>query len=149
MTWSYTGLPGSRSIDMVRLLIGDTQETEQQLSDEEIQVCIDNTSSNYFAAAQACLILQAKYAKDIGSTIESIRIFAGDRQEHYRKLADSLLNNSIRFGAILVGDPIITGDSKSEIDTVDSDTDRVGDLFSKEQFQFDVRNSDNIPEELS
>jgi hypothetical protein len=54
MTWTYTITDLSTSQkDQVRLLIGDTVQTDHQLQDEEIAYLLTQRSSVYGAAADA------------------------------------------------------------------------------------------------
>lgn len=59
MTWTYN--PGSEErLDKVRLFIGDTNEKDQLLSNEEIEVFLKQSKSDLFAAANACDAIVAK-----------------------------------------------------------------------------------------
>ncbi|MFZ0011272.1 MAG: hypothetical protein WAL97_05135 [Halobacteriota archaeon] len=60
MTWTYSGDPKKSRLDNVRLLMGDTNENDQLLSNEEIQIFLEKTDSDLFAAANACEALVAK-----------------------------------------------------------------------------------------
>lgn len=52
------------TLDKVRLLIGDTDSTAPELSDEEVNFFITERASNiYLAAADCCDALAAKYAR--------------------------------------------------------------------------------------
>lgn len=66
MTWSYTvsDLATSKK-DQVRLLIGDTVQTDQQLQDEEINFLLSRRGTIYGAAAECCRSLQAKFSRSV------------------------------------------------------------------------------------
>lgn len=55
MTWTYTNTPGSVPRDAVRFLSGDTDTTNQQVSDEEIAWLLTEWNADvYLAAAAVC-----------------------------------------------------------------------------------------------
>lgn len=61
MTWSYTG-PSNNLKDRVRFELGDTKETSQSLSDEEITFLLsENDDDIWFTAADAADKLANKY----------------------------------------------------------------------------------------
>lgn len=47
MTWTYSGNPGASDKDKYRFLVGDTNEDQPILQDEEIQFIIDEHSNHY------------------------------------------------------------------------------------------------------
>jgi hypothetical protein len=55
MTFSYSGDPGSSTLDLVRFLIQDTDEDSPQLQDAEIQYWIGEFSGEAYSAAIACV----------------------------------------------------------------------------------------------
>lgn len=60
--WSYTGNPSSRTIDKVRFLCGDTDSTNQQVMDDEINFLLTEWNNDaYTAAAFACEAIAGKY----------------------------------------------------------------------------------------
>jgi hypothetical protein len=62
MTWSYSGNPASSANDKVRFLCGDTDTTNQQISNEEIAFLLTEWNSDaYVAAAFACEAIAGKY----------------------------------------------------------------------------------------
>ena len=46
MSWTYSGNPADSKLDEYRFLIGDTNEDEPIMQDEEIQYIIDTYGSN-------------------------------------------------------------------------------------------------------
>lgn len=69
MTWSYSGNPSASASDKVRFLCGDTDITNQQVSNEEIAFLLTEWNSNaYLSASFACDAISGKYsAKADGS----------------------------------------------------------------------------------
>lgn len=60
--WSYTGNPSSRAIDKVRFLCGDTDSTNQQVMDDEINFLLSEWNNDaYTAAAFACEAIAGKF----------------------------------------------------------------------------------------
>ena len=93
--WSYTGNPDARPIDMVRFLIGDTDSTNAQLSDNEITALLNLTvNSTNAAAIYACRSLATKYASkaDYSRSVGGLSISTqyGATADRYLKLANTL-----------------------------------------------------------
>jgi len=68
MNWSYNG-PDSSDKDLVRFLMGDTEETKPLLMDEEIQYLLDTYQDIDIVCYEACEAIRAKYIKNIDSTL--------------------------------------------------------------------------------
>jgi len=62
MSWTYSGDPSASDLDMVRWLIGDTDERNQEQSDEEITAALTMGSSVIGAAVLALDALIARYS---------------------------------------------------------------------------------------
>jgi hypothetical protein len=63
MAWTYSGNPASSSLDEVRFLCGDTDSTNQQISNEEISYLLSEWNSDaYTSAAFACEAIAGKYS---------------------------------------------------------------------------------------
>jgi hypothetical protein len=111
MTWTYTADPGSNVRDEVRFLLGDTDSTDQQVSDEEILWTLDETPNTYIAAA---LCLEALASKVSGrATNRAI----GSLSISYLNRAQELLSRAkaLRARASLkVARPYVGGTSKME-----------------------------------
>jgi hypothetical protein len=95
MTWSYlpqllTSTTAAGGLMKVRLLIGDTEVTRQQLQDEEIYYILSAESVITYAAASACDVLAAKYAFLVNTDNSALRVSAAARHKHYITLADRL-----------------------------------------------------------
>lgn len=103
--WSYD--PQELGVDTleerknsVRFLVGDTDETDQQIQDEEIIFSLGQTGQNiYFAGAMVAEGIQAKFARLVTSEIDrTTRIRYSDMQEQYRALAQDLREKGLRWG---------------------------------------------------
>jgi len=63
MTWTYSGNPAASNLDAVRFLCGDTDTTNQLISNEEITFLLSEWNSDtYLAAAFACDAIAGVYA---------------------------------------------------------------------------------------
>lgn len=86
MSWSYDPSAIEKGLNFVRLMVGDTDTSDQQISDEEINAFLTIESDVWCAAAVVAETISAKYAR-YGATAEA---------ERFRMLADLL---RIRAGA--------------------------------------------------
>lgn len=132
-TGFLTSSGATASLYKVRLMVGDTDTTRQQLQDEEIYYFINYQSSPTLAAAAACDALAAKYSFQINTMNSQLRVSAAARMQHYMDLADRL-----RAGGAgdIPGDPNIIeatmsvgGSSVSAKDDIFSDSDSVQPSF--------------------
>lgn len=91
MTWTYGGDPSNSLLEEVRFLIGDTDTTDQQLSDEEINYLLTESGNNpYLAGASACYALAANYARLVDKEVGDLVIDYSQRVNHYLTLASKL-----------------------------------------------------------
>ena len=128
MTWSYSGDPGASSLDELRFILGDTDESDQQLSDEELLFLLrEHGGSAPTAAIGACRRLVAKYTRCVDQKTGDIDIKYSSRVSQYEQLLAHL-----RAG--LVPTPYAGGISKADIETVQDDDDRQGPIFALGMF---------------
>lgn len=130
MTFTYnTANLATSSKNRVRLLIGDTDATRQQLQDEEINYVLTQETAVTLAAAACCDILAAKYAFLVNTENGSLRVSAAARHKHYIQLADRLRaggagdvpgDSTVHDARIYVG-----GVSQATKDTITEDSDAV------------------------
>jgi hypothetical protein len=134
MPWNY--LPSllqttGATADMtrVRFLVGDTDESNKQLQDEEIYYILEQEPVITYAAAAACDALSAKYAFLVNINNGALRVSAAARHKHYITLADRLrkmgpgdvpggIGGGVRLAEIFVG-----GASRADRDATRQDTD--------------------------
>ncbi len=86
MAWSYDPAAIEKGLNFIRLMVGDTDTTDQQISDEEINAILAIEPDKWKAAAQVAEAISAKYT----------RYGASEEAERFRILADLL---KIRAGA--------------------------------------------------
>jgi hypothetical protein len=106
MSWSYSGNPAASDLDAVRFLIGDVDETDAQLEDEELNFlrseCSDDTQR---AAVLACDSLAALYARKTDKAVGPLKVSYSQVMTHYLQLAETLRN---RYDTILAA-PVNAG----------------------------------------
>ena len=129
MSWTYE--PGASDKDTVRLLVGDTDESKRQLHDEEIAWFLGANGSVYVAAAEAAKAIAAMYGRDVDKQVGDLKISASQRQKHYADLAKQL-----RSRAALSVSPYAGGISRSDKESVESNTDRVRPSFERGMFDY-------------
>jgi hypothetical protein len=139
MTWTYGGAPGTTTSatrrDAVRLLVGDTDTTDQQVTDEEIAFALSQTSDDiYNAGALMCRTIAGKYSRLVDTSIESVSSSYSQRAKQYSELAVRLVKEGKRLGSVGLGVPVAGGMSISEMQGVEDDTDRVPSAFRVDQF---------------
>lgn len=78
--WTYDPTDLGKHLNWIRLRIGDTDTNDQQISDEEIQGCLDRDSRREFAAAMVADLIAAKYT----------RLGANAERETYHTLASEI-----------------------------------------------------------
>jgi len=139
MTWTYGGAPGTTSAatrrDAVRLLVGDTDTTDQQVTDEEIAFGVSQAADDiYNASALICRALSGKYARLVDTSVESVSSSYSQRAQQYAELAVRLIKEGKRLGSVGLGVPVAGGMSISEMQSVEDDIDRVPAAFRVDQF---------------
>jgi hypothetical protein len=93
VTWSYNIEDLATSTkDQVRLLIGDTLTTDQQLQDEEINFAVSQRSSVWGAAAECCRSLAAKFGR-------SVDVTAGSSKTSFSQVAKAYTAKALDFEA--------------------------------------------------
>ncbi|MBC7340894.1 MAG: hypothetical protein H5U02_00310 [Clostridia bacterium] len=90
MTWSYSNNPAASDKDKVRFLIGDTDQTDQLLQDEEITYLLTETTNVLLAASRAAKAVAARFSRQADKEVGDLRVSLSQKAEAYRKLADDL-----------------------------------------------------------
>ena len=121
MSWSYNPACATPK-DQVRLFIGDTDTTDQQLQDEEICFLLAARPDSTMAAADACRQLAGKYSRQADFSNLSLRVAASQRSKAYLELAYELEQRALRVsGATLT----VTGTSIADKLTHETNADEV------------------------
>lgn len=140
MAWSYNETDISTSsasgrLNAVRLLVGDTNEDDQLIKDEEITFALAQSNDNiYYSAAWCATTISAQFARRVNTSLDGalsadysnlskqFKALSLDLREQGQKY--SMSSASIRAGGI----------SNAAVDAAQALTDRPSASFSKGQF---------------
>jgi len=125
-TWTYDGDPTASDTAAVRFAVGDTDTTDQLLSDEEIAYLLTEYGTVTAAAVSACEALAAKFARQVDRQVGNLRLSSSQRAAQFRELAATL-----RRRAALTATPYAGGLTYTDKDARAADTDRVKPAFTK------------------
>lgn len=130
MAWSYNSASlgtttAAQRLNAVRLLTGDTDNTDQQLQDEEINFALAQSGNNiYTAGVWAANAIASKYSRLVTTELDgALRSEYSDLAKNYRNLAIQLREDGRRYSAGALGVEA-GGISISDINTARSNTDR-------------------------
>lgn len=118
--WIYTGDPSTRNIDAIRLLIGDTDSTDQLITDSEVQYLLTRHGSVNRTASEACRVIAAKFARLMNRSIGGLSADFSAKYNQYMQLADSLISKEETEPV----SPFSSGWSRSAKESRETDTDR-------------------------
>lgn len=140
MTWTYTNDPANNTLDRVRLTLGDTDECDQILSDEELNYFILNAGGcSRTASIEACFAIMAKYSRFANESVGSVSIQNAEKSKQYKALADQ-----IRVRMSIYVTPIAGGINVGDKRAVESDSNRVNPSFNRDLHD---NGRDNPPDE--
>lgn len=126
MSWSYSGNPAASTLDKVRFLIGDTDSTDQQLSNEEINAALVDAGDDPYVAAIICVeALIAKFSRYVTKSVGDLSVSYGDRVKQFQSLLMSLRRRS----TLQLCTPYAGGISVSDKQIDEADSDRVAPSF--------------------
>jgi hypothetical protein len=127
MAYTYSGDPANSDRDWVRFKIGDTDMSDGQLHDAEIDAMLSEKDHRALAAASCAEAVSNKYA------LLSLRLNdqkCVDAAMRYQRLADRLRSEAAREGEVDVSLPTR---SISEKDDALEDSDRLRGRFWRNQ----------------
>jgi hypothetical protein len=140
MAWSYdpTDLDTSTSsgrLNSVRLLVGDTDTTDQQVQNEEITFALTETGNNIYAAASwVARTIASQYSRRVNTTLDgALSADYTDLAAQYFKLAEDLEYRGKTNGAVL--GVAAGGLTISDINAVRANTNRVEGSFRRDRFR--------------
>lgn len=140
MSWSYdsTDLDTTTSsgrINVVRLLVGDTNTIDQQLQNEEITFALQQTNDSvYFAAGWSARTIASKYSRQVNTSVDgALSADYSDLAAQYNKLAEDLEYQGKKAGAIL--NVAAGGITISDVNAVRENTNRIEGSFRRDQFK--------------
>ena len=147
MAWTYdeTDLDKSTSsgrLNVVRLLVGDTNTLDQLLKDEEINFALSESNNNvYFAGAWAASTISAQYARRVDTKLDgALSADYSSLAKQYKALSNDLREQGQKYS--MTGASVLAGGiSNAAIKAAQSLSDRPAAAFAKGQF--DNRPSDS------
>ena len=130
MTWTYDGDPTQDRTAEVRFLVGDTDQTDPLVQDEEIEFVLTQYvpvegSPAWLAAAHVADGIAAKFARKADRSLGSLSISASQQRDHYRELAADLRmlwatggrGNSSGLAGVVPAAPILGGGGPTYLGT--------------------------------
>lgn len=138
-TYDPTGLDtttASGRLNVVRLLVGDNNETDQQLQDEEVVFALAQNNNNvYFTAAFCARLLASKYARMVNTQLDgALEAEYSDRIKQYTLLAIQMTDMAKRMSGKNLG-VAGGGISKIAIGIAEANPDRPTPAFKVDQFE--------------
>jgi len=140
MAWSYdpTDLnttTASGRLNTVRLLVGDTDTTDQQVQNEEVTFSLSENGNNvYYSGAWVARTIASKYSRKVNTELSgALKADYSDLVTHYNSLADNLEYQGKTSGAsvgVLAG-----GITKSTVEAVRQNTNRIEGSFRRDRFK--------------
>jgi len=139
MTWTYTGDPNDSARDAIRFLVGDTDSTDQLITDEEIAWVNAEVSGSaaatthlYRAAARTAHAIAAKFTRLADQQIGDLRVAMSQKANAARILAASLDDLAASDSAVPIA--YAGGVSVANKTSQEQDDDRVKPFFETDQF---------------
>lgn len=126
MAWTYGADPLNSDQDLLRLLIGDTDTTDQLLSDAEVLYFTTTFSVPYGAAVAAAFAIAAKYARQINTRNSILWVYAKARWDHYMALYNLLLDLESKAALCTI---VVGGFSRAERLAIMANTDLIRPSF--------------------
>jgi hypothetical protein len=122
MAWTYSDAPGTGSAaalrDAVRLAIGDTDTTDQQITDAGIAWFLDQADDSVNGAARfAVKALWAKYSRQADTSHGKLKVSASQRAKAYKDLLDTMERENSYSAEMFVGGITISGNEDLASDT--------------------------------
>jgi glycerate-2-kinase len=140
MAWSYdpTDLDNttpSGRLNIVRLLVGDTDTVDQQVQNEEITFGLSENGNNiYLSASWIARAISSKYSRLVTTSLSgALSSDYSDLAKQYQTLADQLEYQGKTNGAsvgILAG-----GITKTQVEGVRANTNRIEGSFRRDRFK--------------
>lgn len=132
MTFTYDETDLSTNLAKIRTLISDVDSTDQLLSDEVINFYLSEASDNIYTAAYlAANAIQAKFARLVDTSIESVSVKYSQKAAQYAALSKDLKSQAEQQEVVL---PSVLGVSIDAMDNQEADEDRVQEKFKMDRF---------------
>lgn len=153
MSWSYSATDlntttSSGRLNSVRLLVGDTDTTDQLVQNEEITFALSQAGNNiYYASSWICRVIAAKFSRMVDTQLDgALSAKYSDRSKQFQQLAIQIEAQGKKTSGKALG-VFGGGISVSEVTLVNANPDRVQPAFTIGQFD-NVEAADSyIPDE--
>lgn len=140
MSWSYNSSELDKTTDqgrknIVRYLVGDTDDCGQQLQDEEILFSLGEANDNsYSAASSVATSLSSKYARKVDTELNgALKVSYSTLSKQYKDLASNLKKQALAMSGTSLG-VSVGGVLVSVMTNVNELSDRVQPAFTTDQF---------------
>jgi len=133
MTFSYNDADLSTDLNKVRRLINDVNSSSPFFTDEEVGFFIDQDSNIFGAASIACRALATRFASGVSKSVGKLSISLEQKFDHYDALSTQYASLATSKGAPQVFAGALT---KTQKNTLESNTDRVEPAFYRDMFDF-------------
>lgn len=100
MTWSYSGDPGSSTMDEVRFRCGDTDTNDQLITNEEITWALTQFASTQLAAALVLRGLIMKLSRLVNNSVGGVSVSASDMARAFADRVKELDPGGITAGSV-------------------------------------------------
>ena len=153
MSWSYSPsdlntTTASGRLNTVRLLVGDTDDTDPLAQNEEILFALSQNGNNiYTAASWICRTIAAKFSRLVDTQLDGVlETNYSDRAKQYTQLAIQIEAQGKKVSGKALG---VSGGgiSVAAMTVANSDPDRVKPAFSVRQFDNTEAGDQYIPDE--
>jgi len=94
--WTYSGDPRTSQKDQIRYMVGDTIESDQQLTDGEILYAIQAAGgvNRFRIASDLCNALASKFARLVDTVDKDLRTMYSSKSRNYRQMALQYLQSA-------------------------------------------------------
>jgi len=98
MVWSYNSALTTDK-DRVRFLVGDTNESDKLLQDEEIEYLLTETTNVLLVASRAAKAIAARFSRQADKAVGDLRISLSQKAQAYMVLAADLEKRALTSSA--------------------------------------------------
>jgi hypothetical protein len=153
MSWSYSATDlntttASGRLNSVRLLIGDTDTSDQLVQNEEINFGLSQANDNiYYAAAWACRSIAAKFSRLVDTQLDgALSAKYSSKAKQYQQLASQVEAQGKKTSGKALG-VFAGGISNSDMSVANQDSDRVVPAFGINRFDNVEAGDGYLPDE--
>lgn len=148
MAWSYSEDPSTSTLDAIRFLVGDTDISDPLVQDEEINYAYGLYADVNLASAYVLMALASKFSRVTNVRVGAVSESGSDIAKAFRARAEELDPGGVVTESGNLALPSFGGRSKSEKDTLNSDTDAVQPSFFRDMDDIPDGPSDNVGDDV-